>query len=76
MGELGNEKLEILPFKIHYKETYAQKVYYNKAGVKFVRIGEGRNPFATDHWDIAAAQAGRLNSLYRTINNALRMGVY
>ncbi len=32
------------------------------------------NPYATDHWDIKAAQAGQLNKLYRAINNALQSG--
>ena len=32
------------------------------------------NPFATDHWDIKAAEAGQLNKLYRTINAGLASG--
>lgn len=32
------------------------------------------NPYATDHWDIKAAEAGQLDKLYRTINNAINSG--
>ncbi len=32
------------------------------------------NPYATDHWDIKAAEAGQLNKLYRTLNNGLESG--
>lgn len=32
------------------------------------------NPFATDHWDIKAAEAGQLNKLYRILNNGLESG--
>ena len=32
------------------------------------------NPFATDHWDIKAAQAGQRNKLYRIINAGLNSG--
>ena len=32
------------------------------------------NPFATDHWDKKAAQAGQKNKLYRTINAGLQSG--
>ena len=71
------DKVEEKPFAIHYKVPYASIVYENSRGVKFVTSedgGEGRNPSATDHWDIKAAKGGQLNKLYRTLNNALRSG--
>jgi hypothetical protein len=70
------DKLEEKPFSLHYKVPYASAVYYNTRGVKFVTKGEGRNPSATDHWDIKAAKSGQLDKLYRTLNNALQSGQY
>ena len=70
------EKIEEKPFSLHYKVPYASIVYYNRRGVEFVREGAGRNPSATDHWDIKAAQSGQLNKLYRTLNNALQSGLF
>ena len=58
-----------LPFKLHYKQPYAVYVY-NGEDMQFQK----NNPYSTDHWDIKAAQAGQLNKLYRTINNALQSG--
>lgn len=50
-------------------------------GVEKVSTGEPlnyqkNNPFATDHWDIKAAEAGQLDKLYRTLNNALQSGQF
>ena len=75
MGVTG-KTVDEKPFKLHYKVPYAEIVYYNKKGVKFVQgqEGNGRNPCATDHWDIKAAQSGQLDKLYRTLNNALQSG--
>ena len=68
MGIIG-QSVDILPFKIHYKEPYAEYVYEND-DVTFQR----NNPYSTDHWDIKAAQSGQLDKLYRTINSALQQG--
>ena len=72
------DKVEEKPFAIHYKVPYASIVYENSMGVKFITSGDGggvgRNPFATDHWDIKAAQNGQLNKLYRSLNAALASG--
>ena len=68
--------VQISPWEIWYKQTYASAVYYNKRGVKFITQGSGRNPYATDHWDIKAEQAGQKDKLYRTLNNALQGGQY
>ena len=63
------------PWQIHYfTPDYPEIVYYNPRGVKFVTQGTGRNPYATDHWDIKAEQAGQKDSLYRIANNALQSG--
>ena len=70
------QNIKFLPFQIHYKEKYAKYVYENTRGVTFVTKGTGRNPNATDHWDIAAAQAGKVQSLTRTLNNALQSGQF
>ena len=32
------------------------------------------NPYATDHWDTKAAQAGELSKLYRSLNDFLATG--
>lgn len=68
--------VELLPFKIHYTVDYAEAVYYNRRGVEFVRIGAGKNPLATQEWDIAAEKAGQKDKLYRILNNALRSGQF
>jgi hypothetical protein len=57
------------PWKIHYKTKYAEKVYYGY-GLNFQK----KNPYSTYEWDIAAANAGQLNKLYRGLNNALQSG--
>ena len=73
MGATG-QTVDIQPFKLHYKVPYAEIVYDNPKGVRFITEGSGRNPYATDHWDEKAAAAGQLDKLYRTLNNALRSG--
>ena len=75
MGVTG-QTVDIQPFKLHYKSKYAEIVYENSKGFKFITQGSGRNPCATDHWDIKAAQCGQLNKLYRTLNNALKSGKF
>lgn len=59
-----------LPFKLHYTMPYAEPVYYSN-GWDF---SKEKSKFATDHWDEAAAKAGQLDKLYRTLNNALQSG--
>lgn len=62
-----------------YSETYG---WYSRPGV--IKIPSGRslnyvknkNPYATDHWDEVAEQAGQKDKLYRILNNALRTGNY
>jgi hypothetical protein len=75
--DTGNlmRNVDTLPFALHYKEPYASDVYYNVYGVTFIRQGSGRNPYATQEWDIAAAEAGQLAKLYTNINKALRKGI-
>jgi hypothetical protein len=57
------------PWKIHYIQPYSEKVYYGY-GLNFQK----KNPYSTYEWDIAAANAGQLNKLYRGLNNALQSG--
>lgn len=73
MGVTG-QTVDVKPFELHYKVPYAEAVYYNRRNVKFITQGSGRNPYATDHWDIKAEQAGQKDKLYRTLNNALQSG--
>ena len=60
---------KIMPFKIHYIQPYATKVYYGK-DFNFQK----KNPYSTYEWDVKAAQAGQLEKLYRIINNGLKSG--
>ena len=69
---------QIQPFKIVYKgaktsngKYYAGYVYYMR-GAKFKK----KNPYSTYEWDIAAANAGQLDKLTRTLNNALKSNQY
>ena len=53
--------------------------WFSRKGVKKVPSGrmmqyQKKNPYSTDHWDIKAAEAGQLNKLYRTLNNATKSG--
>lgn len=55
--------------------------FWSRPGIKKIpserKLNYQRNnPYATDHWDIKAAEAGQLNKLYRTINSALQSGRY
>lgn len=68
------------PFKIGYMPinpestdgiSYATEIYQNTRKVHFKTI---HNPFATDHWDIKAAEAGQLEELYKRLNSALKNG--
>ena len=73
MGITG-QTVDLQPWKIWYKSKYAEAVYYNRRGVTFITQGTGRNPYATQEWDIAAEKAGQKDKLYRTLNNALQSG--
>lgn len=66
------QTVDELPFKLHYKATYASYVYFSN-GWNFYKE---KSPYATDHWDIKAANAGQLDKLTRTLNNALQSGQY
>lgn len=68
MGVTG-QTVDILPFKLHYKVPYAERVYYGE-DMNFQKI----NPYSTHHWDFAAESAGQKDKLYRIINNALKIG--
>ena len=70
MGITG-QTVEIQPFKLHYKSKYAEYVYYG-ADMNFQK----KNPYSTYEWDKAAANAGQLDKLTRTLNNALQSGQY
>lgn len=63
------QSAKLSQFQIHYIQPYATKVYYGK-DFKFKK----KNPYSTYEWDKAAANAGQLDKLYRTINNALQSG--
>lgn len=62
---------KVQPWKIHYIQPYSAKVYYGK-NLNFQR----KNPYSTYEWDEAAANAGQLDILVRTLNNALQSGQY
>ena len=68
---LMQETAKIYPNKIHYIQKYSSAVYYN-AGANFQK----KNPYSTYEWDKAAANAGQLDKLTRTLNNALQSGQY
>lgn len=70
MGITG-QTVDILPFKLHYKSKYAEYVYYG-SDMNFQK----KNPYSTYEWDKAAANAGQLDKLTRTLNNALQSGQY
>jgi hypothetical protein len=73
MGITG-QTVDLQPFGIWYKSNYAETVYYNPRGVTYITNGTGRNPYATQEWDVAAEKAGQLDKLYRILNNALESG--
>ena len=59
---------KILPWRIWYAVDYAEAVYYETRPVTY------KKQTATAQWDKKAAQAGQLDKLYRTLNNALQSG--
>lgn len=65
------ETAKLHPNKIHYIQPYSASVYYGKE-FNFQK----KNPYSTYEWDVAAENAGQLNKLYRTLNNALQSGQY
>jgi hypothetical protein len=65
------ETAKLYPNKIHYIQPYSSSVYYGKE-FNFQK----KNPYSTYEWDVAAENAGQLNKLYRTLNNALQSGQY
>jgi hypothetical protein len=70
MGITG-QTVDILPFKLHYRSKYAEKVYYG-----YEMNFQKKNPYSTYEWDFAAEKAGQKNKLYRTLNNALKGGQF
>ena len=62
---------KLYPFKIHYIQPYSAYVYYGR-GKNFQK----KNPYSTYEWDKAATNAGQLDKLTRTLNNALQSGQY
>ena len=62
---------KIYPNQIHYVQPYSARVYYGK-DLNFQK----KNPYSTYEWDKAAANAGQLDKLTRTLNNALQSGQY
>ena len=59
------------PWQIHYKTKYATRIYYGE-DFNFQK----KNPYSTYEWDKAAANAGQIDKLTRTLNNALQGGQY
>ena len=68
---LMEETAKIYPWKIHYIQPYSSRVYYGR-DFNF----QHKNPYSTYEWDKAAANAGQLDKLTRTLNNALQSGQY
>ena len=63
------ESANVDPWQIHYKQKYAERVYYG-SDMTFQK----KNPYSTYEWDKAAEEAGQKDKLYRTLNNALQSG--
>lgn len=61
----------LAPNKITYVQPYSARNYYGYE-LNFQHI----NPYSTYEWDKAAANAGQLDKLTRTLNAALRSGRY
>ena len=61
----------VQPWKIHYTANYSEYVYY-MSNAKFQK----KNPYSTYEWDIAAKNAGQVDKLTRTLNNALQSGQF
>lgn len=70
MGVTG-QTVDILPFKLHYKSKYAERVY-NGSEMNF----QHKNPYSTYEWDVKASQSGQLDKLYRILNNGLQSGKF
>ena len=69
---------QIEPWKTTYRgaktsngKYYAAYVYYG-----YDKNFQHKNPYSTYEWDKAAANAGQLDKLTRTLNNALQSGQY
>ena len=62
---------KVQPWKIHYVQKYSERVYYGKE-FNFQK----KNPYSTYEWDKAASNAGQIDKLTRTLNNALQSGQY
>lgn len=62
------QTVDELPFKLHYKQTYAEYVYNSEDW----NFNKSFHPAATDHWDIKAEQAGQKDKLYQSLNNYLQ----
>ena len=62
---------KVHPWNIHYVQPYSSNVYYGY-NMNFKK----KNPYSTYEWDMAAANAGQLNKLTRTLNNALQSGQF
>lgn len=52
-------------------KSYASAVYYG-TDMRFQK----KNPYSTYEWDIAAKNAGQVDKLTRTLNNALQSGQF
>ena len=59
------------PWQIHYTQKYASRVYYGE-DFNFQK----KNPYSTYEWDVAAKNAGQVDKLTRTLNNALQSGQF
>lgn len=46
------------------------------SGRSFKHFNTNTNPKATDHWDSVAVESGQLDKLERTIESALKSGIY
>ena len=57
------------PWRIHYTANYSLYVYYMRDATF-----KKKNPYSTYEWDVAAANAGQVDKLTRTLNNALQSG--
>lgn len=68
MGAIG-QTVDVKPFKLHYKEKYAEAVYYG-----YDMTFQKKNPYSTYEWDIVAEKAGQKDKLYRVLNNGLQSG--
>lgn len=62
---------KITSWTITYGTRYARYVYYG-VNMNF----QHKNPYSTYKWDKAAANAGQVDKLSRTINAALESGQY